>query len=136
MAEHPWRCSQCGTINEPVANSCRTCGRWPSLFDLEDNVVDETSFESQAGDVAVEEYDVQAYEAPEPPEPVTVEVQPYEPEPVEAPPVPAPQRRFGGAPTKPVFEEGEAEGRGRWISWLVPIAFVVYFALSYFFSGR
>ena len=35
MADAPWRCSQCGTVNEPVATSCRTCGRWPSLFDLE-----------------------------------------------------------------------------------------------------
>ena len=35
VADAPWRCSQCGTVNEPVANACRTCGRWPSLFDLE-----------------------------------------------------------------------------------------------------
>ncbi|MGH3065831.1 MAG: hypothetical protein ACRDOF_05950 [Gaiellaceae bacterium] len=35
MADAPWRCSECGTINEPVANACRTCGRWPSLFDLQ-----------------------------------------------------------------------------------------------------
>ena len=40
MATAPWRCSQCGTINEPVANSCRTCGKWPSLFDLEDSAVE------------------------------------------------------------------------------------------------
>jgi hypothetical protein len=125
MADHPWRCSQCGTINEPVANSCRTCGRWPSLFDLEDNVVDEATFEPPAEEVAVE-----TYEAPEAPEPVSVEVQPYEPE-----PPPAPSRRFGPPPTEPVFEEGEAERR-RWISWLVPLAFIVYFALSYFFSNR
>jgi hypothetical protein len=35
VADAPWQCSQCGTVNEPVANACRTCGRWPSLFDLE-----------------------------------------------------------------------------------------------------
>lgn len=39
MADAPWRCSQCGTVNEPAANSCRTCGRWPSLFDLENGAV-------------------------------------------------------------------------------------------------
>ena len=44
MAESPWRCSQCGTINEPVANSCRTCGRWPSLFDLQDSVVEDDEY--------------------------------------------------------------------------------------------
>jgi len=41
VADAPWRCSQCGTINEPVANACRTCGRWPSLFDIEDSKLDE-----------------------------------------------------------------------------------------------
>ena len=40
VADAPWRCSQCGTVNEPVANACRTCGRWPSLFDLEQSSVD------------------------------------------------------------------------------------------------
>jgi hypothetical protein len=40
MADAPWRCSQCGTVNEPVANACRTCGRWPSLFDLESSKVE------------------------------------------------------------------------------------------------
>jgi hypothetical protein len=36
----PWRCSQCGTVNEPVANACRTCGRWPSLFELEGSTIE------------------------------------------------------------------------------------------------
>ena len=48
MAESPWRCSQCGTINEPVANSCRTCGRWPSLFDLQDSVVEDEEYDLAA----------------------------------------------------------------------------------------
>ena len=41
MPDAPWRCSQCGTVNEPVANACRTCGRWPSLFDLEESQLEE-----------------------------------------------------------------------------------------------
>ena len=41
MAEAPWRCSQCGTVNEPVANACRSCGRWPSLFELEASSLEE-----------------------------------------------------------------------------------------------
>ena len=41
MPDATWRCSQCGTVNEPVANACRTCGRWPSLFDLEESQLEE-----------------------------------------------------------------------------------------------
>ena len=131
MAERPWRCSQCGTINEPVANSCRTCGKWPSLFDLEDNVVEEAAFEplpETETETETEPAPVETYDAPEP---MTVEVETFEePEPV------APPRRFGPPPTQPVFEEGEAEGRQRWVSWLVPLAFVVYLLISYAFSSR
>ena len=136
MAESPWRCSQCGTINEPVANSCRTCGKWPSLFDLEDNVVeDDTGFKDNAFEDDVFEPLPEPEPEPvptyDPPEPMTVEVETFEePEPV------APQRRFGPPPTQPVFEEGEAEGRRTWVSWLVPLAFVAYLVISYVFSSR
>lgn len=27
-------------MNEPVANACRRCGRWPSLFDLEQGAIE------------------------------------------------------------------------------------------------
>jgi hypothetical protein len=45
MADAPWRCSQCGTVNEPVANACRTCGRWPSLFELEGSTIESETHE-------------------------------------------------------------------------------------------
>jgi hypothetical protein len=125
MPEHPWRCSQCGTINEPVANSCRTCGKWPSLFDLEDSVVDDEGFEPIA---EPEPASAQMHEAPEP---MTIEVETYEPEPVERP-----RRRFEPPPTDPVFEEGEAQRGRSWTSWLVPIAVVAYLVISYVFSSR
>jgi hypothetical protein len=132
VAERPWRCSNCGTVNEPVANSCRTCGKWPSLFDLEDNAIDDAELEP-----AAETTQVAVYEPPEPvqthdaPEPMTVEVETFEePEPT------APRRRFEPPPTQPVFEEGEADGRRSWVSWLVPLAFVVYLVISYAFSSR
>ena len=48
MADAPWRCSQCGTVNEPVANACRTCGRWPSLFELEGSTIESESVEARA----------------------------------------------------------------------------------------
>jgi hypothetical protein len=46
VADAPWRCSQCGTVNEPVANACRTCGRWPSLFELEGATIESEQQES------------------------------------------------------------------------------------------
>ena len=47
MADAPWRCSQCGTVNEPVANACRTCGRWPSLFELEGSTIEAEQVETR-----------------------------------------------------------------------------------------
>ena len=41
MPDAPWRCSECGTVNEPAANACRTCGRWPSLFDIEGSTLED-----------------------------------------------------------------------------------------------
>ena len=74
MADAPWRCSECGTINEPVANACRTCGRWPSLFDLEESKVDDALEIEPEPDLepAVEDFE------PETPEEMTAE--PAEPE--------------------------------------------------------
>jgi hypothetical protein len=136
MATAPWRCSQCGTINEPVANSCRTCGKWPSLFDLEDSVVGEDEGFEPTGEIDT------AYAEPEPvttydaPEPVTVEVEPFEaPEPVTAPGEAPPRRRFEPPPTDPVMGEGESN-RPRWVSWIIPAAVIVYFIIQLVLSGR
>jgi len=57
VADAPWRCSECGTVNEPVANACRTCGRWPSLFELEGSTL-ETDMPREAEAAAVYEPDV------------------------------------------------------------------------------
>src|SRR5688500_18480936 len=59
MADAPWRCSQCGTVNEPVANACRTCGRWPSLFELEGSAIEAETAENRA---PVETYEPEAFE--------------------------------------------------------------------------
>ena len=113
MADAPWRCSQCGTINEPVANACRTCGRWPSLFDLEEGKLD-----------AVEE------ETP-------FEVEPsFEPEPTFEPDVgmedvgPEPVRPPGGEPAKREPESPSARRRRLISSIIVPLAVVVYLLIS------
>ncbi len=71
MADAPWRCSQCGTVNEPVANACRTCGRWPSLFELEGSTIEVEepptdvgdAFEFEARTVEVEEVQPEVFDA-------------------------------------------------------------------------
>jgi hypothetical protein len=130
MAAGPWRCSQCGTVNEPVATSCRTCGRWPSLFDLEASVVDEaepdafrqTNFESEAAEP--DPYRADTVE-PEAFDPETFRTDTIEPEPVE--------------PVHDGSAEPETEpesGARRWARFIVPIAVLIYFAISFFFSDR
>jgi hypothetical protein len=132
MATAPWRCSQCGTINEPVASSCRTCGKWPSLFDLEDSALEDVEVEGlpETEPVATYEPPPAPEQTRDAPEPVTVEVETYE----EAEP-PERRRRLEPPPTDPVFDEGK-ESRPRWVSWLIPIAFLVYFAISFFLNDR
>jgi len=66
VAEGAWRCSQCGTVNEPVANACRTCGRWPSLFELEGNTVEagtEAPARAPAAGADFDEFTAQTVEA-------------------------------------------------------------------------
>ena len=124
MADAPWRCSQCGTINEPVANSCRTCGKWPSLFDLQDSVVDDAELDLPEGSVAEPE----AY-VPETFEPEVIRTETFEPEPFEPEPF---QTDEDTVPE----DEPEGSRRPRWASAIVPLALLVYFAISFFFSDR
>ena len=120
MADAPWRCSQCGTVNEPVANACRTCGRWPSLFDLERSTI--------PSDAPVTYDDADEFAAE------TVEVEQFEPVPYDvgdgdAAPVPEPPPEFdlddvdeeGGSP-KPLWQ--------RLGSLIVPIGIVAYIVIS------
>ena len=133
MATAPWRCSQCGTVNEPVATSCRTCGKWPSLFDLEDSAVDEeVPFEGGAEPEPSIDATTQTHQAPEP---VTVEVEPYEPPAPAGAPAEPRRRRFEPPPTDPVLGEGESE-RPRWLSWIIPLAVVAYFVISTIVNNR
>ena len=113
MADAPWRCSQCGTVNEPVANACRTCGRWPSLFDLEASTIpadepvtydDADEFAAQTVEVEVAEPDV--YDG-EPDLDVAPELEPMDEE--------------AGQP-KPLWQ--------RLGSFIVPIGIVLYIVIS------
>jgi hypothetical protein len=67
--ETAWRCSQCGTVNEPGARACSGCGKWPSLFDLQNAVED-----APAGAQETELFD------PELVDPETFDPEMFEPE--------------------------------------------------------
>ncbi|HEU5206293.1 MAG TPA: hypothetical protein VFT94_01675 [Gaiellaceae bacterium] len=113
MADAPWRCSQCGTVNEPVANACRTCGRWPSLFELEGSTI-----ETEDSVVAKDEFAAE-----------TVDVEEVEPEVFEPGGLPDGN---GMPPEFEADEELEAE-RPRWrvlARLIVPIGVVVYILVS------
>lgn len=109
MADAPWRCSQCGTVNEPVANACRTCGRWPSLFELEGSTI---------------ESEPQVSAPPELYEPDVIEVDYAEPEVYEAPEPVGPYNEADEAaePPKPLWQ--------RLASLIVPIGVVLYILIS------
>ncbi len=110
MADAPWRCSECGTINEPVANACRTCGRWPSLFDLQESLVEDVELEAAREEptVLTQTMEVEAHEIPafEEPEPFEVESD----DDLEAEPTPSRWRGLAGA--------------------IVPLMFVIYLIVS------
>jgi predicted ATP-dependent serine protease len=119
MADAPWRCSQCGTVNEPVANACRTCGRWPSLFDLEASKID----------VDTPIADDDAYQAR------TIEIEQLEPEvfdvggmeeevPVE---IDLPNEEVEAEEPKPLWQ--------RLASLIIPIGVVLYILISSFLSS-
>ena len=113
MADAPWRCSQCGTVNEPVANACRTCGRWPSLFDLERSTIpaDESLTRDEADEFAAQTVDVEVAEHE------IYEVEPDLDMPPEFEPVDEEVE-----PAKPLWQ--------RLASLIVPIGVVVYIIIS------
>ena len=114
MADAPWRCSECGTVNEPVANACRTCGRWPSLFDLQESLVDDVDEPEFA---RVDSSGPQPTHVPE----VEPAFEEFEPETMEAP--------------LTTVETAEVETptarRRRYIGrFIVPLAVVIYLVIT------
>jgi hypothetical protein len=103
-------------VNEPVANACRTCGRWPSLFELEGSTIDTEA------PVTYDEADEFAAQ--------TVEVEQLEqevfdptgtPDQTELPPEFEPDEEESEAP-KPAWQ--------RLLSLIVPIGVVLYILIS------
>ena len=118
MPDAPWRCSQCGTVNEPVANACRTCGRWPSLFDLE------------AGTVDSQPQTASTREEPDVYRPEVVDVEPFAPEPVtvDAPEVELPPE-FDADETADEATSSKP-GWQRFARLVVPIGVAIYVLVS------
>ncbi len=108
MADAPWRCSQCGTVNEPVANACRTCGRWPSLFDIEESKVEELELEAEEMPMAV------GVETLEP-----ESAQPFEAEVVDV-----------EEPDEPAAETPSARRRHMVARIIVPLGVVIYLVIT------
>jgi hypothetical protein len=107
-------------VNEPVANACRTCGRWPSLFELEGSTIEaDAPVRSAPPTVAEDEFPAQ-----------TVDVEQFEPEVFDADEVP------DEVELPPEFEPEEDESemeRPRWrglVRLIVPIGVVVYILIS------
>jgi hypothetical protein len=119
VAEGAWRCSQCGTVNEPVANACRTCGRWPSLFELEGSTIETDAPAQPAPAVAEDEFPAQ-----------TVDVEELEPDVFDPDDVPVETE------LPPEFEPDEDEPQMEQSPWrrlvrlIVPIGIVAYILIS------
>jgi hypothetical protein len=70
-------------VNEPVANACRTCGRWPSLFELEGSTLEVDGRAVEEDELPAETVDVEQFEPEtfEPAEPTDAKELPPEFEP-------------------------------------------------------
>ena len=115
MAQTAWRCSQCGTVNEPGARACRECGKWPSLFDLQDNAVGEGELErpvaSERPAFDPQPFDPQPFD-PEPFDPGSLQPEPFDP----------------GSSDPEVFEpelDDPGERTGRFPRWAVTAIWVI-----------
>ncbi len=129
MPKSPWRCSQCGTVNEPVANSCRTCGRWPSLFDLQESAVDEgDAFEPEEFGVDVGQVDPEQFE------PEQFEPERFEPEPFDDGGTTEAVGGSVGQPPETVHRPGR--GARQLLRLIIPVGVLLYFLISSYFSNH
>ena len=107
-----WQCSQCGTINEPGARTCSGCGKWPSLFDLQ-NTVDDAPVDAQEPEAEL--FDPETFETE------TFETDTFEPEPYETD---DPQQPEAFEPEEE-DEDEEADRRSRLRRWAISAIWVI-----------
>jgi hypothetical protein len=106
-----WRCSQCGTVNEAEARACAGCGKWPSLFDLQESVEEAPAATGPAP------FDVEEFE-PEVFEPDTFEAEPFDPRGMRA-------DELEPEPFEPVGEAEEGAEKSRFPRWIVTAIWVI-----------
>lgn len=111
-AQAAWRCSHCGTVNEPGARSCSGCGKWPSLFDLQNTVDDVRAATDDAQDLEPEPFDPELFD------PETFEAEAFEPPPYEAETVET--ETF-----EPEVEDEEESDRRRLRRWAISAIWVI-----------
>lgn len=126
MPDAPWRCSQCGTVNEPAATSCRTCGRWPSLFDLQDSAVEAPPAE-ESPFREVPRYEPEEQEAWNAPEGVS--------ETTTAEPAP-PQTGSQPSTARTSWRGRSRSPAQRLVRLIVPVAALLYFLISSYLSNH
>jgi hypothetical protein len=106
-------------VNEPVANACRTCGRWPSLFELEGSTLEAEDAETRA---PAEVWEPETFE-PETFEPERVEPEVYDAaEPIDVEVDDHVEIEDEQAAPKPLWQ--------RLTSLLIPVGIVLYIVVS------
>ena len=125
MPNAPWRCSQCGTVNEPVATSCRGCGRWPSLFDLQDSTVGDAETADPRETLRDEPQEFEAGSLGD------FEADAAVPVSAEPSPVAPPQTE-----TRPTRRGRTRSPAQRLVRLIIPVALLLYFLISSYFSNH
>jgi predicted ATP-dependent serine protease len=110
MSERAWTCSSCGTVNDAGARRCQTCGKWPSLFDLDSSPADD----AQEGEIEDSYYELGEEELE--PEAATVE-------------------QGADASAEPTRRRGRSRRRVLF-RFIVPLALLVYLVISSFLAHR
>jgi hypothetical protein len=106
-------------VNEPVANACRTCGRWPSLFELEGSTLEAEQEDLRA---PAEVWEAETFE-PETFEPEQVEPETYDVgEPIDVEVEHDVEIEDEPAAPKPLWQ--------RLTSLIIPIGIVLYIVVS------
>jgi hypothetical protein len=114
--ETAWRCSQCGAINEAGTRACSSCGKWPSLFDLQDRVEPEEV--EAARTLEPELFETDTFD------PETFEPETYLPETYED--YDAQRYETGPETGQPPVEGEDAEDeRSRFPRWLITALWVI-----------
>jgi hypothetical protein len=127
MPKAPWKCSQCGTVNEPAATSCRGCGRWPSLFDLQDSTIGEAEVDTRA---AAPVYEIDPYE------PVTAEPGDAAAPTAEAPASQPPPVARTQTTTRSSRRRRPRSPAQRLLRLVIPIGFLLYFLVSNYLANH